>query len=95
MFFFAIVAPVLRSVDDDALRQRLFEALGKRFRLVGWVCVGVLVATGVEQFRVRRAGRAVPGSPEAGALRRKAALLARANALIGVVLVFAAVRLGR
>jgi len=41
------------------------------------------------------AGRAVPGSPAALVLRRRAALLARANALIGVVVVIAAVRLAR
>jgi copper resistance protein D len=41
------------------------------------------------------AGRAMPGSPAAILLRRRAALLARANALIGVVVVIAAVRLAR
>lgn len=42
-----------------------------------------------------RAVQAVPGSPEALRLRRRAALLARANALLGVLLVAAAVRLAR
>lgn len=41
------------------------------------------------------AGRAAPGSPRSLALRRQAALLARANALIGVLVVVAAVRLAR
>lgn len=41
------------------------------------------------------AGRAVPGSAGALVFRRRAALLARANALIGVVVVIAAVRLAR
>lgn len=41
------------------------------------------------------AGRASPGSSAALVLRRRAALLARANALIGVVVVIAAVRLAR
>ena len=41
------------------------------------------------------AGRATPGSPGAVRLRRHAALLARANALVGVLLVIAAVRLAR
>jgi hypothetical protein len=41
------------------------------------------------------AGRAAPGSAEALVLRRRAALLARANAIIGVVVVAAAVRLAR
>ena len=41
------------------------------------------------------AGRATPGSPAAIALRRRAALLARANALVGILLVLAAVRRAR
>jgi hypothetical protein len=42
-----------------------------------------------------RSGRAVPGSPEALALRARAAWAARINAVAGVVLVLAAVRLAR
>jgi copper resistance protein D len=41
------------------------------------------------------AGRAASGSPQSVALRRRAALMARANALLGVVVVIAAVRLAR
>ncbi|HEX7981506.1 MAG TPA: CopD family protein [Gemmatimonadaceae bacterium] len=41
------------------------------------------------------AGRAAPGSPAALAMRRRAALLARANALVGILLVLVAVRLAR
>jgi putative copper resistance protein D len=42
-----------------------------------------------------RAGRAAPGSPEAIAMRKRAALLARVNAMVGVAIVIAAVRLAR
>jgi uncharacterized membrane protein len=42
-----------------------------------------------------RAGRLAPGSPEALRSRRAAAWMARINALLGVILVFAAVRLAR
>jgi uncharacterized membrane protein len=41
------------------------------------------------------AGRAAAGSPEAMRHRRRAALLARASALVGVAIVVAAVRLAR
>lgn len=41
------------------------------------------------------AGRAAPGSPEAVRARRGAAWLARVNAIVGIVLVLAAVRLAR
>lgn len=42
-----------------------------------------------------RAGLATPGSPEAIAFRKRAAMLARVNAALGVLLVVAAVRLAR
>lgn len=41
------------------------------------------------------AGRLRPGSPEALRARRAAAWMARLNALLGIILVFAAVRLAR
>jgi copper resistance protein D len=58
--------------------------------------VAMLVVSFVHDFITGpRAGRATPGSPEAVALRRQAALLARLNAIFGVILVIAAVRLAR
>lgn len=48
MFFLGIVgAPVLRNVEPAALRQRLFNELGLRFRTAGWIAIVVLLATGV------------------------------------------------
>jgi uncharacterized membrane protein len=142
MFFLGVVgAPVLRAVEPPELRQRLFHALGVRFRTVGWVAIGVLLVTGALNLHLRgmlrwagvlgerafwetpfghalaaklvavavmlvvsgvhdfvlgpAAGRARPGSADAIALRRRAALLARVNALVGLVVVLAAVRLAR
>ena len=142
MFSLAVVgAPVLRRVEPPALRQRLFEELGRGYRRVGWWAIGVLVLTGVANLHFRgwlrwqgalgdadfwqtgvghalavklaavgtmivvsvvhdfvlgpAAGRAVAGSASAVALRRRAALLARLNAAVGVVVVLAAVRLAR
>ena len=141
MFFLALVgAPVLRQVEDPRLRGRLFAELGRRFRGVGWVCIGVLLVTGLANLWFRgvlsadgvgsaafwasaygrslawklgsvalmitvsavhdfvhgpAASRATPGSPEAMKARRVAALLARANAILGIVVVIAAVRLAR
>ena len=141
MLFFGIVgAPALRAIEPPALRQRLFQELGRRFRTVGWTAVATLVTTGVLMLGARgllhwsvlgsvdfwrttfgttlalklvavatmivvsavhdflhgpAAGRATPGSPTAIAMRRRAALLARANALVGILLVLAAVRLAR
>lgn len=141
MFFLAAVgAPVLRAVEPAALRARLFEQLGYRFRTVGWIAVAVLVATGLLNLHLvgvlrwerlsdpalwgspygralawklaavtvmivvsavhdfihgPRASRLVPGSPDARRSRRRASWLARVNAVVGVVLVVAAVRLAR
>lgn len=142
MFFIGIVgAPVLRSIEPAPLRQRLFHDLGLRFRTVGWVCIAVLLLTGVLNLHFRgllawddvlgsaafwrtgvghalavklaavttmvvvsavhdfvvgpAAGRLEAGTPAALALRRRAVSLARVNAITGIVLVAAAVRLAR
>ena len=140
MLFFALAAPVLRGVADDAVRTRLFDALGRRFRAVGWTCIVLLLVTGVGQLQMRgwwraevlgsadfwstapgrtlswklwlvalmltlqalhdfwlgpRAGGTEPGTPRARTLRRTAAWLARANAIVGLVLVYFAVKLVR
>lgn len=142
MFFLALVgAPALRSIELPAVRQRLFQQLGVRFRVVGWGAIAVLIATGLINLHYRGwlrwngmlgssafwrtsvghalalklgaavamiaisamhdfvlgplAGRAAPGSVESAVLRRRAKLIGRVNALIGVLLVAAAVRLAR
>jgi copper resistance protein D len=142
IFFLGVIAvPVFRSIEPPALRQRLFQALGRRFRRIGWWTIATLIVTGVVNLHYRgwlhwdgvlgsrafwhtgvghalgikllavlmmltmsglhdfvhgpRAGRAMPGSPEALNMRRMAAQLARANALAVLVLVIAAVRLAR
>jgi len=142
MLSLAVVgAPVLRRVEPPALRQQLFQELGRRYRSVGWWAIGTLVVTGAVNLYFRgwlrwegalgdaafwrtgvghalavklvavgamvvvsalhdfvlgpAAGRAPTGTASAVALRRRAALLARLNAAIGVVVVLAAVRLSR
>src|SRR5262245_40117933 len=48
MLFLALVlVPVTRRIEDRALRAQLFHEVGLRFRTVGWIALGVLVATGV------------------------------------------------
>lgn len=141
MFFLAVVGgPVLRDVEPAALRAALFQRLGERFRTVGWLCIIVLLATGVGNLYFHgvlhsdvllsaafwhtpfgrtlawklvavlamlivsavhdfvlgpAASRAVPGTPQAIRARRQAAWLARINALLGIIVVIAAVRLAR
>ena len=142
MFFLGLVgAPALRTIEPAELRQRLFDELGRRFRIVGWTCIAILLTTGVANLHFRgllhwqgvlgsmafwrtnvghalaakfavvtvmlvvsaihdfvdgpAAGQLAADSPAALVLRRRAALLARVNAILGVVLVIAAVRLAR
>ncbi len=48
MLFIALVlVPVTRRLEDPALRTRLVHELGLRFRAVGWIAIGGLVATGL------------------------------------------------
>jgi len=48
MFSLGLVgAPVLRRVEPPALRQQLFDKLGRGLRLVGWIAIAVLLVTGV------------------------------------------------
>lgn len=141
MFFLAAVgAPVLREVQPPSLRVQLFQALGTRFRRVGWVAIVILLVTGVLNLQLRgllraeylldaafwstaygnalvwkltavtvmltisalhdyvfgpAAARMERGSPEAAHARRNASWMARINAIVGIVLVIAAVRLAR
>lgn len=53
MFFIALAAPAIRRLTDDATRAALFDQLGRMFRNVGWICIAVLLATGIYQLRVR------------------------------------------
>jgi uncharacterized membrane protein len=46
MFFLAlVVVPTTRGMPP-AERAALFGAVGRRFRAVGWVCIGLLLVTG-------------------------------------------------
>ena len=142
LFFLGVVgAPVLRAVEPPTLRQQLFHVLGLRFRVVGWICLGILVGSGLANLHFRgwlrwdgvlgsaafwgtpagaalgiklaavlamvavsavhdfvigpAAGRLEAGTPEAIRLRRAAAWLGRVNALLGIVVVLAAMRVVR
>jgi uncharacterized membrane protein len=89
MFFLAVVGgPVLRRIDDPALRGRLFEVLGRAFRRVGWWSILVLVLTGIGNLGFRGllshgalASRAFWASPFGHTL---AAKLVAVAAMIGV-----------
>ncbi|OGL00898.1 MAG: hypothetical protein A3E31_15585 [Candidatus Rokubacteria bacterium RIFCSPHIGHO2_12_FULL_73_22] len=53
MLFVALVlVPIARRLDDPALRARLLHLTGVRFRTVGWIALGLLVATGIGNLLV-------------------------------------------
>ena len=83
---------------DGVLGSRAFWATATGHALA-WKLAMVAVMLGVSAVHDfvlgPRSGRARPGSPEALALRSRAAWAARINALAGVILVIAAVRLAR
>jgi uncharacterized membrane protein len=54
MLFIALVlVPVARRLSDPTLRGRLLQETGRRFRTVGWVALGLLLASGLANLWVR------------------------------------------
>jgi copper resistance protein D len=54
MLFIALVlVPVTRGLEDRALRTRLVQVSGRRFRAVGWIALGVIVASGLGNLALR------------------------------------------
>ncbi len=53
LFLSLVLIPGLRQLDDPALRSRLIQTVGVRFRLVGWLCLGLLLFTGVTNLLTR------------------------------------------
>ena len=83
-----------QGVLGDATFWRTTTGIALAAKLAS-VAVMVLVSAVHDFVLGPMAGRLPAGSAEALAFRRRAALLARANALLGVVIVIAAVRLAR
>jgi uncharacterized membrane protein len=53
IFFAAVAVPVLRSGELKDAAPRLIALLGARYRVFGWVALGVLVVTGVTNLFLR------------------------------------------
>lgn len=83
--------------DGRILRAELWASPYGHALALKLTAVGVMiVVSGVHDFWLGPlAGRLTPGSPRALKVRSRAAWLARINALIGIIVVFAAVRLAR
>ena len=61
MLFLSLVAvPVLRQIDSPLLQKDLFRAMARRFRRLVWICIAILVLTGIGN--VLLSGNTLPGS---------------------------------
>ena len=48
MFFIALVAvPILRKIEPPAKRSEILSVTAKRFRVISWIAISVLLVTGV------------------------------------------------
>lgn len=47
LFIALVVVPVARGLEDASLRGRIVRETGRRFRTVGWIALGALVASGL------------------------------------------------
>ena len=62
MLFIALVlVPIMRRLDDAALGTRLVQDTGRRFRTVGWIALGLIVATGLGNLALRPELLGAPG----------------------------------
>lgn len=48
MFFIAlVVVPILRKIEPPAKRSEILSVTAKRFRVVSWIAISVLLVTGL------------------------------------------------
>jgi len=74
MLFLSLIAvPVLRHVDSPLLRTDLFRAMARRFRRLVWICIAVLIPTGI--VNVLYYGNRAAGSPYMTVLHIKLGLV--------------------
>jgi copper resistance protein D len=56
VFFAVVVVPVVRRAEYASVSLQLVRSLGARFRILGWVALGVLVASGISNLALRGLG---------------------------------------
>lgn len=63
VFFAAVVVPTIRRAEYAPVRATLVGVLGRRFRILGWTALGILVTTGASNLLLRGIGFDTLGSP--------------------------------
>jgi uncharacterized membrane protein len=56
VFFAGVVIPTVRREEYATVRAQLVRAVGSRYRVLGWIALSVLVATGLTNLLVRGIG---------------------------------------
>ncbi|HVU02610.1 MAG TPA: hypothetical protein VHE30_12700 [Polyangiaceae bacterium] len=56
VFFAAAIVPVVRSQEFRAVAPALVARVGARFRVLGWISLGILFATGLANLHYRGVG---------------------------------------
>ncbi len=51
MLFLTLVAALALRGVEPSVRARVFSLVGRQFRWVGWVCIAVLIVTGIFNLR--------------------------------------------
>lgn len=46
LFLTLVIAPFLKGIEDPQERSRIYHVVGRRFRLWGWIAIGLLLLTG-------------------------------------------------
>lgn len=64
LFLVLVVVPALQRGVPPATRSAIIRDAGRRFRLVGWICLVVLAATGLANLAARGVSLAVARRPE-------------------------------
>lgn len=55
LFMGIVVAPASRAVEEPSVRTALMSAVGQRFKVVGWICIALLILTGIFNLMSRLA----------------------------------------
>lgn len=70
LFLVTVLVPLLRTPAMRPQAAELFNALGRRFRIVGWVAIGTLVVTGLFNVTMRET-QAMHGHASRAAVARR------------------------
>ncbi len=64
LFMSLMLVPALRAMGNPALMARLIQAVGKRFKWIGWACLLVLLITGFTNLTARGISHSMLATPE-------------------------------